>query len=136
MRPIALILGLTFFTTLMANQGRADCPVPPTLNQCKTCHVLEPGKPSRATGPSLYGIPGQAAMHAPDFKKYSEAIKVAQAKGLIWSDENLFNYLADPKAFLTGINGQPLKNGMVFQLKDEAKRKAAIEGLKTMAACQ
>jgi len=25
---------------------------------------------------------------------------------------------------------------MVFQLKDEAKRKAAIEGLKTIAACK
>ncbi len=75
-------------------------------------------------------------MHSADFKGYSEAMKAAQAKGLTWSDENIFNYLADPKAFLNGLNGQPLKNAMMFQMKDETKRKAAIEGLKTMAACQ
>ncbi len=116
--------------------SHADCPVPPSLNQCKTCHALEPGKPSRATGPNLHGIPGQAALHAADFKGYSPALKGAQSKGLIWSDENLLKYLADPKAFLAEVNGEPLKNAMMFQMKDEAKRKAAIDGLKTMAACK
>ncbi|WP_374307516.1 cytochrome c family protein [Dongia sp.] len=136
MRSSALVLGVVLATVWMAGESFAACPVPPSLNQCKTCHALEPGKPSRATGPSLHGIPGQAAMHSADFKGYSEAMKAAQAKGLTWSDENIFNYLADPKAFLNGLNGQPLKNAMMFQMKDETKRKAAIEGLKTMAACQ
>ena len=45
------------------------------------------------------------------------------------------NYLAGPKDFLATFNGQALKNAMTFQLKDETKRKAAIEGLKTIAAC-
>ncbi len=75
-------------------------------------------------------------MHAADFKGYSEAMKAAQAKGLTWTDENVMAYLSDPKAFLAEFNGQPLKNAMMFQMKDEAKRKAAVEGLKTIAACQ
>lgn len=122
--------------TLGMAPSLADCPVPPSLNQCKTCHALEPGKPSRATGPNIQGIPGQPALHAADFKGYSPALKAAQGKGLTWSDENLFKYLADPKAFLAEVNGEPLKNAMMFQMKDEAKRKAVIEGLKTMAACK
>jgi cytochrome c len=75
-------------------------------------------------------------MHSADFTRYSAALKAAQAKGLTWTDENLMAYIADPKAFLNGFNGEPLSNAMAFQLKDEAKRKAAIEGLKTIAACQ
>jgi cytochrome c len=114
----------------------ADCPTPSSLTVCKACHALEPGKPSRATGPNLVGVPGQAAMHSPDFKGYSEAMKAAQAKGLTWTDDNLMGYIADPKGFLATFDGQELKNAMVFQLKDEAKRKAAIEGLKTIAACK
>ena len=129
-------LSLLGVLSLGISNSWADCPVPPSLNQCKTCHALDPSKPSRATGPNLHGIPGQPALHAADFKGYSPAMKAAQGKGLTWNDDNLFKYLADPKAFLAEINGEPLKNAMMFQMKDEAKRKAAIEGLKTMAACQ
>lgn len=129
-------LGLLFSISLFSAPSLAECVIPPSLNQCKTCHAVEPGKPSRATGPSLVGVPGQAAMHSADFKGYSEAMKAAQGKGLTWTDDNLLNYLADPKAFLASFNGQPLKNAMMFQIKDEAKRKAAIEGLKAISACQ
>jgi hypothetical protein len=45
-------------------------------------------------------------------------------------------YIADPKGFLDGIAGEPLKNAMTFQIKDEGKRKAAVDGLKTIASCQ
>jgi cytochrome c len=129
-------LSLLGVLTLGISASRAECPVPSGLNQCKTCHALEASKPSRATGPNLHGIPGQPALHAPDFKGYSQAMKAAQGKGLTWNDENLFKYLADPKAFLAEVNGEPLKNTMMFQVKDETKRKAVIESLKIMAACQ
>lgn len=114
----------------------ADCPTPAGLAPCKACHALEPGKPSRVTGPNLTGVVGQPAMHSADFKGYSPSMKAAKDKGLVWTDENLMAYIADPKAFLNGLTGQELKNAMAFQLKDEAKRKAAVDGLKTIAACQ
>jgi len=136
MKKSILIVTIGVFVGSAASAASADCPTPPSLAVCKACHVLEPGKPSRPTGPNLVGVPGQPAMHSADFKGYSEGMKAAQAKGLTWTDDNLMNYLADPKQFLATFDGQPLKNAMVFQLKDEAKRKAAIDGLKTIADCK
>ena len=135
-RLVKMLLGAALLSAASAAPSLAACTIPASLNPCKTCHVLEPGKPSRATGPNIQGIAGQPALHAADFKTYSEAMKAAQAKGLTWTDENLFAYIADPKGFLNTFNGQSLKNAMMFQLKDEAKRKAAIAGLKEIAACQ
>jgi len=131
------LLPLCLATALVAAAGAslAECRVPASISLCGTCHALAPGKPSRATGPNLVGVPGQAAMHAADFKGYSEAMKAASAKGLVWTDDNLMSYLADPKAFLATFNGRPLKNAMSFQLTDEAKRKAAVAGLKEISAC-
>lgn len=136
MKIARFILGAALIPMLGAGSAMAACKIPASLNACKACHSLEPGKPSRVTGPNLHGIVGQPAMHAADFKGYSAAIKAAQAKNLTWTDENLMSYIADPKAFLNGVNGEALKNGMMFQIKDEAKRKAAIEGLKEIAACE
>jgi cytochrome c len=134
-KPV-LVLAVSALAISGSSAAFADCPTPSSLTVCKACHVLEPGKPSRATGPNLVGVPGQPAMHSADFKGYSEAMKAAQAKGLTWTDDNLMGYIADPKGFLATFNGKELKNAMVFQLKDEAKRKAAIDGLKTIAACK
>jgi cytochrome c len=131
-----ILAGVVVVAGLTGTAAVADCPTPAGLTPCKTCHVLEPGKPSRGTGPNIVGIPGQKALHAADFKGYSEAMKAASAKGLTWTDDNLMAYIADPKGFLASFNGQALKNAMTYQQKDEAKRKAAVEGLKTIAACQ
>jgi cytochrome c len=136
MKTPVLVAAVSALAILGAPAAYADCPTPASLTVCKACHVLEPGKPSRPTGPNLVGVPGQKAMHSADFKGYSEAMKAAQAKGLTWTDDNLMGYLADPKAFLATFDGQELKNAMIFQLKDDAKRKAAIDGLKTIAACK
>jgi cytochrome c len=120
-----------------AAPGRAaECPVPTSLAPCKACHVLEVGKPSRPTGPSLVGVIGRKAGELEDFKNYSAGIKAAREKGLEWTEEHIFEYLADPKAFLTAFNGEPLKNNMAFQLKNEERRKAAVEGLKEISACE
>ena len=136
MRSTILSLSFAAFMATGVAGALADCPTPAGLAPCKACHALEPGKPSRVTGPNLTGVVGQPAMHSADFKGYSPAMKAAQAKGLTWTDDNLMNYIADPKGFLNTFSGQELKNAMAFQLKDEAKRKAAIDGLKTIAACQ
>jgi len=135
MKATVLILGATIIAG-SAGAVFADCPIPPALTACKACHQLVPGKPSKATGPNLVGVPGQPAMHSPDFKGYSAAMKAAQAKGLTWTDENLMAYIADPKAFFLAFLGEKMSNAMAYQVKDEAKRAAAVEGLKTISACQ
>jgi cytochrome c len=129
-------LSLSAFVCLGAVPAVADCPTPPGLSTCALCHLLEPGRPSWAKGPNLVGVAGQPAMHATDFEYYSLAMKAARAKGLTWTDENLMAYIADPKTFLNEFNGEELRSAMSFQMKDEAKRKAAVEGLKTISACR
>ena len=101
-------------------------------NQCKTCHTFEADKPSRPTAPNIHDVFGQKALIRKDFPKYSEAMTTASVKGLVWTEDNIFDYLAAPKAFLNRFNGNDMKNAMFFQLKDEQKRKQVIAFLKAI----
>ena len=101
-------------------------------NQCKACHIFEADKPSRPTAPNIHDVFGEKAEVRKDFPKYSEAMNMAAGKGLVWTEDKIFDYLADPKAFLAKVNGTELKNAMFFQLKDEAKRKQVIAFLKAI----
>jgi len=86
--------------------------------QCKACHSLEVGK--NGVGPSLHGLFGRQSGTAPNYN-YSEAMKNA---GVVWDDDTLFKYLADPKAFVPG-------DKMTFPgVKDEQKRRDVIAYLK------
>ncbi len=136
MKLVATSFSLLAFICLGSFTAFADCPIPPGVAVCEKCHWLERGRKTRVFGPNLVGTAGQPAMHDPKFEYYSVAMKAAQAKGLTWTDENLMAYIADPKAFLDRFNGQELRSAMSFQLKDEAERKAAVEGLKTISTCQ
>ena len=124
--------------TLIVGSAFADCTLAPDAtagkavsNQCKSCHVLEAGKPSRPTAPNLHDAFGEHAASRKDFK-YSEAMMAAGDKGLVWDDKTLFDYVADPKVFLTKFNGSELKNLMFFHLPDEQKRKDMIAFLKAI----
>ena len=117
--------------------ARAECTVPAALNTCKACHELEPGKKSKTTAPNISGVFGSKAMQAPDFAKYSEAMKAASEKGLVWNEDNLFKYLFDQAAFLAEVNGKVLPNAMKFAShKDETKRHEAIAALKELKSCK
>jgi cytochrome c len=77
--------------------------------QCKVCHSLEAGK--NVLGPSLHGIIGRKAGNAPGYA-HSSAMKNAN---VMWNDDTLSKYLADPKAYIPG-------DKMVFAgIKDPTK---------------
>jgi cytochrome c len=135
----SMVAGMAVAVIAAGSAFAAECTLPADAasgktisNQCKTCHVFEADKPSRPTGPNLHDIYGDKAGTRKDFPKYSEAITAANAKGLVWSEDKIFAYLADPKAFFTAFNGTELKHGMFFSLKDEAKRKDVIAFLKAI----
>lgn len=89
------------------------------FNQCRACHSVEAGQ--HRVGPSLAGVFGREAGAADGFNRYSDALKNAD---LVWNEETLDKYLADPRGYLPG-------NRMTYPgLKDPAKRADIIAYLK------
>ena len=99
--------------------------------QCMSCHVIEADKPSRPTAPNIHEVFGSLPAARKDYP-YSEGMTGAAAKGATWTEEALFDYLADPKAYLNRVNGAEVKHKMFFQLKDEQKRHDVVAFLKAI----
>ena len=92
---------------------------------CLSCHSFEKGGPNKI-GPNLYGVIGSPYAHKDDFS-YSDAFKAEHGKGRVWSMEDLFNYIKDPKAWVPG-------NKMSFAgLKKPEQRADVIAYLRTMS---
>jgi cytochrome c len=133
-------------TALIAtsNFAYADCVLPPEAQagkvvsaQCKACHEFDATKASKATGPNNHDVYGSMPGSRTDFS-YSEAIKGAAAKKAVWNDATLNEYLENPEAYLSKVNGAPVKAKMMFKLADPQKRKDVIAWLKAIkgqAAC-
>jgi len=66
--------------------------------KCYSCHSVDP-KETGLSGPNLAGVVGRRAAALPNFV-YSPALKRAAANGLVWTDEALDRYLADPLEML------------------------------------
>lgn len=70
------------------------------FRKCKACHQVGEGAENK-TGPMLNGIVGRPAASVQGFK-YSGPMQSAGADGLIWTDETLAGFLANPKAYMKG----------------------------------
>ena len=93
------------------------------FKKCKSCHQVGEGAKNR-TGPILTGIVNAAA-GAVDGFRYSKPLKAAADGGLVWTHEELAEFLEKPKAYLKGTK-------MSFSgLKKEADQKALIEYLRS-----
>ncbi len=112
----ALTLAVPAFAEGDAAAGEND------FKKCKSCHliasadevIVKGGK----SGPNLYGVVGRPAASVEDFK-YGASIIAAGEAGLVWDQENLVTYLADPTAFLKEATGDSsAKSKMTFRLKD------------------
>ncbi|KHJ94516.1 cytochrome [Oesophagostomum dentatum] len=64
--------------------------------RCLQCHAID--NMAAKTGPTLNGVMGRKSGTVPGYS-YSEANK---KKGVVWSRETMFEYLADPKKFMPG----------------------------------
>ena len=69
------------------------------FNKCRACHVAD--KETNRVGPHLVGIIGRKAASVDGFK-YSDGMKGAGEKGLVWTEENFTKYMKDPKGFVPG----------------------------------
>jgi cytochrome c len=64
------------------------------FNKCKACHDISEGK--NKVGPTLKGVMGRTAGTVEGYA-YSDAMK---ASGIVWNEDTLEKYLADPKALV------------------------------------
>jgi cytochrome c len=98
------------------------------FNQCKLCHRIGDGA-KNLIGPVLNNVIGRQAGTYEAFN-YSPLMKAAGANGLVWSEDLIVQYIADPSAylkkFLTDKGKADLATGnsmMTFKLIDEQQRK-------------
>ncbi|MCP9481223.1 c-type cytochrome [Shimia sp. CNT1-13L.2] len=89
------------------------------FKKCKACHTIvspegETIYKGGKTGPNLYGVIGRA-VGSEDFK-YGAGLVEAGEAGVVWTEELVAAYVADPKAWLKD-NGYAAKSKMSFKLK-------------------
>lgn len=109
-------------THVMAADAEAGADI--FKKRCMTCHTIEAGK--HKTGPSLFGVYGRQA-GGTDFKRY----KGLQGVDFVWESDNLYEYIADPKAFVLA-NTENKRTAMTFKLRDSEQRADVVEYLKTL----
>lgn len=113
---LALALGGQAALAQDAENGEA------LFKQCRACHQIGENA-KNLVGPQLNGVVGRKAASVEGFN-YSQASKDAAAKGLVWTEDQLMTYLANPQAFMPGTK-------MAYAgLKDENDRKDIIAYLK------
>ncbi|MBT8456336.1 MAG: c-type cytochrome [Rhodobacteraceae bacterium] len=70
------------------------------FRQCKSCHELGEGARSR-TGPHLNDVFGRVAGTVEGFR-YSKPMVAAGEAGLVWTEETVAEFLADPRGYMKG----------------------------------
>ena len=70
------------------------------FRQCQACHMVGPDAANRV-GPQLNGIVGRLIAGVEGYR-YGPANAALGEDGSVWTEETLFEYLADPRAFVGG----------------------------------
>lgn len=92
-----------------------------TFKKCKACHMIQSDTGEMImkggkTGPNLYGIIGRP-MGSQEGFKYGASLIAAGEAGLVWDQENLVAFVANPKSFLKEATGDSkAKSKMTFKL--------------------
>jgi cytochrome c len=106
--------------------------------RCGICHSIG-GSPKRPTGPDLTGVVGRKAGTTEGYA-YSPLNKAAGEAGLTWTEDHVFEYVANPteylKKFLTEAGKPDQIKGMAKMvppagMKDEKLRRDVIAYLKS-----
>lgn len=94
------------------------------FRMCTPCHTSAQGEPNKL-GPNLFGMMGKPAGKVAGYR-YSNAMMTKAGAGLVWNEDALRAYLADPRAFLPG--GSKAFAG----IKDEQRMADLIAYLRTL----
>ena len=102
------------------------------FKKCQACHMVGEGAKNRV-GPILTGVVGRTAGSVEGYK-YGKSIVKAGEGGLVWTEEEIFAYLKNPKKYLRKrLDDKKAKSKMSFKLKKEGQREDVIAYLKTFS---
>lgn len=106
--------------------------------RCKACHTISNGDEvilkGGKTGPNLYGIIGRQAGTHEDFRYGDDLVKAGE-KGLVWTPEEIDEYLEDPKKFLIEyLDDKKARSKMAFKLKKQDDRDDIAAYIATLPA--
>jgi cytochrome c2 len=102
------------------------------FRKCTACHKL--GDDAKNTvGPVLNGVIGRTAGTYDDYK-YGKSLVAAGEAGLVWNEELIAQYIANPKEFLkTYLGEDKIQAKMTFKLGNEQDRLDVVAYLKTFS---
>jgi len=100
-----------------------------TFKRCKSCHGIVDGDNTIVrggrTGPDLFGVIGRQAGTFEGFR-YGDDIVAAGDAGLVWTEEAIAEYVADPTAYLrTFLGDDSARAKMTFKLRSGGEDVAA-----------
>lgn len=100
------------------------------FKKCKSCHMIANGDEvlfkGGKTGPNLYGLVGNV-MGSQEGFKYGTGLIAANEAGLVWDEEAIAAYVADPKGYLIEATGDSgVKTKMTYKLKKGGEDVAAF----------
>lgn len=102
------------------------------FRKCATCHMVGENAKNKV-GPVLTGVIGRAAGTAEDFR-YGASLAAAGEAGLVWSEDEIFTYLENPRGFLSDkLGDKRARSKMAFRLRGEDDRRDVIAYLATFS---
>lgn len=118
-RPLALLAAALLCASIAPTAFAADAAHGEEIysSRCIACHSPDANR----VGPKHRGVVGRTAGTVPDFN-YSKAVKNS---GVVWTEEALDKWLANPQAFIPGQR-------MNFKVADPTDRADLIAYLKTL----
>jgi len=136
--PLFLMAAVVSFSADAQAQADVAAKGEQVFKKCVACHRV--GENARnMVGPMLNGVLDRRAGTVEGFS-YSALNKAAGDNGLIWTEELILAYLADPNIFLrqylSNKGKADLAKGstkMTFKLPNEAERRDVIAYLRTFS---
>ncbi|MEH6647765.1 c-type cytochrome [Sulfitobacter sp.] len=135
LKLVSLIAALGLFISAGAASAQNAEAGAAVFKKCKACHQIGPNAENKL-GPTLNDLVGRAAGSVEDFK-YGDSILAAGEKGLVWSTEELANYLEDPTKYMRAyLDDNSARSAMSFKLKKEQDRLDVVAYLTTAVTAE